>query len=84
MPIRFFSPLLKLSYGYDTSGEVQTDSGSTGQQKNVEESTGAQPQDGHGSPKNPANHMTDNEADEEFPELNRPSKVRFLPSRGLW
>jgi len=84
MPIRFYSPLLKLGYGYDTSGEVQTDSGSTGQQQNIEESNGAQPQEGHGSPKNPANFLTDNEADEEFPELNRPSRKRFLPSRGLW
>jgi hypothetical protein len=82
MPIRFYHPLLKKAYGYDTSGEVQTDSGSSATQKNVEESNGANPQDGHGSPKNPANHMHD-EAAEEFPELNRPSKVRFLPSRGL-
>lgn len=83
MPIRFYSPLLKKkAYGYDISGEVQTDSGSAGTQKNVEESDGAQPQDAHTSPKNPANFMHDDAA-EEFPELNRPSKVRFLTPRGL-
>ncbi|VVB51240.1 Uncharacterised protein [uncultured archaeon] len=82
MPIRFYSPLLKLAYGYDVSGEVQTNSGSSSNQKNIEESNGANPQDGHTSPKNPANFMHD-EAAEEFPELNRPSKIRFLAPRGL-
>lgn len=82
MPIRFYSPLLKKAYGYDISGEVQTDSGSASNQKNVEESNGANPQDAHSSPKNPANFMHD-EAQEEFPELNRSSKIRFLPPRGL-
>jgi len=73
----------KKAYGYDVSGETQTQSGSSGNQKNVEESNGSQPQDAHGSPKNPANYFSDSEANAEFPELNRPSKKRFLPPRGL-
>ena len=72
----------KKAYGYDVSGESQSQSGSGGNQKNVEESNGSQPQDAHGSPKNPANFMHDDAA-EEFPEVNRPSKKRFLAPRGL-
>ena len=82
MPIRFYSPLLKKAYGYDTSGAQQSGSGSQGTQKNVQDNSTGNATDGHGSPKNPANHMHDDAA-EEFPELNRPSKVRFLPPRGL-
>lgn len=82
MPIRFYSPLLKKAYGYDISGEVQSGSGSGGNQKNIEDSSTGNPSEGHTTPKNPANYMHD-DAFEEFPELNRPSKIRFLPSRGL-
>lgn len=84
MAIRFRSALLKKAYGYDVSGQVQEGSGSQGNQKNVQDnSTGTAYGEGHGSPKDPVNFYTDNEALEEFPELNRPSKVRFLPPRGL-
>ncbi len=83
MPIRFYSPLLKKAYGMDVSGEVQSGSGSQGTQKNVQDNTTGTPSEGHGSPKNLANYMSDSEAAEEFPELNRSSRVRFLPPRGL-
>jgi DNA repair ATPase RecN len=73
----------KKGYGYDTSGAIQEQSGSAANQKNIEESNGSQPQDGHSSnPVNGPNSMSDS-ATEEFPELNRPSKIRFLPPRGL-
>jgi len=80
--IRFFHPLLKKAYGYDVSGESQSGSGSQGTQKNVQDNSTGNATDGHGSPKNPANHTHDDAA-EEFPEINRPSKKRFLPPRGL-
>lgn len=85
MSIRFYSPLLKgkVAYGYDTSGETQSGSGSQGTQKNVQDNSTGNATDGHSSPKNPANFMGDNGVADEFPELNRPSKIRFLPSRGL-
>jgi hypothetical protein len=83
MPIRFYSPLLKKAYGYDTSGETQSGSGSSGNQKNVQDNSTGNATDGHTSPKNPANYMSDNGITEEFPELNRSSKIRFLPPRGL-
>jgi hypothetical protein len=86
MPIRFkfHSALLKQGYGMDTSGAIQEQSGSAANQKNIQESNGSQPQDGHSSnPVNGPNSMSDSEAFEEFPELNRPSKIRFLPPRGL-
>src|SRR5271170_3247807 len=67
----------KMGYGVDVGGEVQSGSGSQGTQKNVQDNSTGNATDGHGSPKNPANHMHDDAA-EEFPELNRPSKVRFL------
>jgi hypothetical protein len=73
----------KKGYGYDTSGETQSGSGSQGTQKNVQDNSTGNAIDGHGSPKNPANSMSDNGVAEEFPELNRPSKIRFLPPRGL-
>lgn len=80
---RWRNRLLKLGYGYDTSGEVQEGSGSQGNQKNVEESNGSQPQDAHRGPFNGANAYSDSEAVEEFPELLRPSKITHLPSRGI-
>jgi hypothetical protein len=73
----------KKAYGYDVSGQVQEGSGSQGNQKNVQDNSTGNATDGHGSPKNPANYYTDDTALAEFPELNRPSKVRFLPPRGL-
>ena len=74
----------KKAYGYDVSGQVQEGSGSQGNQKNVQDNTtGTSAQEGHGTPKDPVNYYTDDKALEEFPELNRPSKVRFLPPRGL-
>jgi hypothetical protein len=85
MPIRFkfHSALLKQGYGMDTSGAIQEQSGSAANQKNIQESNGSQPQDGHSSnPVNGPNSMSDS-ALEEFPEINRPSKIRFLPPRGL-
>jgi hypothetical protein len=84
MSIRWYSPLLKgkLAYGYDTSGETQSGSGSNGNQQNVQDNSTGNATDGHSSPKNPVNHTHD-EAAEEFPEINRPSKIRFLAPRGL-
>lgn len=73
----------KKSYGYDTSGETQSGSGSGGNQKNVQDNSTGNATDGHGSPKNPANFMTDGDANDEFPEIQRPSKIRFLTPRGI-
>lgn len=82
MSTRFSHPLLKKAYGYDVGGQTQAQSGSNGNQKNVQDNSTGNAIDGHGSPKNPANHMHDDAA-EEFPELNRPSKKRFLQPRSL-
>lgn len=84
MAIRLRSRLFKQGYGYDIGGGASEGAGSRGNQTSEhDQGTGTATGEGHGSPKDPVNFYTDNEAQEEFPEINRPSKIRFLPPRGM-
>ena len=67
----------KLGYGYDTSGEVHEQGGTSGNDRHLWD-TGNSPKRDH-TQNNPANMMFDAEAESDFPEL-----AKFKHKRVLW
>ena len=71
--LTFKSKLLKLGYGYDQSGEVFEGGGTSGKDKDIEETQ--EPWTQHQTGPNPANVYRDSEAEAEFPQIkNKPSR----------
>jgi len=72
--------LQKLAYGYDVGGEVYEGSGPIAEEINLRDTQ--EPQDHHETPhRSLVNMVTDNEAKEQFPELQGRGEQRLLPPR---
>lgn len=69
----------KFGYGYDVSGEVEEQGGTSGQSEHLWDT--GQPQDHHETKPNPANCAMDFEAEQQFPELAefKHKRVDFAP-----
>jgi len=69
----FTSKLLKIGYGFDTSGEVMEGGGTSGKDMDLEETQ--EPWTHHQTGPNPVNVSIDSVAEEEFPAIKHKSNV---------